>query len=66
MGSLYIIHPDKSRKGRFMSKAIAEREFLDEDNVPISVTINVDQDGDLFELDIWKVNFEPPVKYPSC
>jgi hypothetical protein len=27
--------------------------------VPVSVALNVDQHGELFELDLWKVDFSP-------
>ena len=48
-----------------MYKCIAEKEFLDSDGVPISVTLNIDDDGLLYELDIWKVDFSPIIKYPN-
>lgn len=66
MGSLYIVYPNKQRPTRRMKECIAEKEFFDSDNIPISVTLNVDDDDDLFEIDIWKVDSSPVIKYPSC
>lgn len=38
--------------------------FLDNDNIPISVHLSVDSDGELYELDIWKVDFSEINTYP--
>lgn len=64
MGSLYIVDPLKSREKRKMYKSIIEQQFFDVDGVPISVCINIDADGNLFELDIWRVDFHPLIKFP--
>ncbi|WP_062053187.1 DUF6984 family protein [Aquimarina longa] len=65
MGSLYIVNPQKSREEREMDKAIIEKQFYDTDNVPISVCLNIDTDGNLFELDIWRVDFNPIINFPK-
>lgn len=49
-----------------MGKCLIDIQFYDEDNVPILVSLNSDEDGNLFELDIWRADFKPVVKYPSC
>src|SRR6266403_4933591 len=61
MGSIRFCKPDKRRFG----KEIAEGLFKDADGVPVSVTLNLDQHGDLFELDVWKVDNSPLVRYPD-
>ena len=66
MGSLYIISPLNKREDRKMNKAIVERQFNYIDGVPISVCINIDTEGNLFELDIWRVDFNPLINFPSC
>lgn len=66
MGSLYIVHRYKEKAQRKMGKCIAERQFADEDDVPILVSLNVDEAGDLFELDVWRADFNPVIRYPSC
>lgn len=48
-----------------MLKCVAELQFDDDDGVPILTSLNIDQDGKLFELDIWKVDYSPVIKYPA-
>lgn len=52
-----------NRHRRFGQK-IAEAEFTDEDGTLVSAVVNVDQNGELLELDIWKVDFSPLKRYP--
>lgn len=61
MGSLYIISPTKKWEDRKFGKRIADVQYNDTDGIPILVSLNVDTDGDLFELDIWKINYSPVV-----
>ncbi|WP_431201974.1 DUF6984 family protein [Bradyrhizobium betae] len=55
MGSLRFVGTADRRFGR----CIGEAEFDDADGVPVSVALNADQHGMLFELDVWKVDFSP-------
>ncbi|QQO17442.1 hypothetical protein JJB99_15535 [Bradyrhizobium diazoefficiens] len=55
MGSLRFVGSLDRRLG----KCIGEAEFDDADGVLVSVALNVDQRGELFELDLWKVDFSP-------
>ena len=55
MGSLRFV----GRADRRFGRCIGEAEFDDADGVPVSVALNVDQYGELFELDLWKVDFSP-------
>ncbi|AMS27045.1 hypothetical protein AEM51_08450 [Bacteroidetes bacterium UKL13-3] len=66
MGSLYFIMEDKDEHYRKMGRMIVEKQFLDTDNVPILVSLNVDEDGYLFELDIWRADFGIILEYPTC
>lgn len=63
MGSVHF-HKNSTEE-RKLGKEIAEGSFRDADGVLVSVTLNLDQFGDLFELDIWKVDFSPLVGYPG-
>lgn len=58
MGSLLFISctNDSNRK---LGKTLAEAEFLDEDQVLVCVQLNLDNHNQLFELDIWKVDYSP-------
>jgi len=61
MGSLYIVWPGKDAQARRFGRRIAELQFNDADGVAVIASLNVDKEGDLFELDIWKTNFEPVI-----
>ena len=63
MGSVLFLTPGKS--SRHLGKAVARAEYIDEDGVPVSIVINVDQDGELYEVDFWKVDFSPLRRYPK-
>jgi hypothetical protein len=57
MGSLYFVHRTKDAESRRFGKRVAELQFKDADGITIVASLNVDTDGDLFELDIWKTDF---------
>jgi hypothetical protein len=56
MGSLAI---GKNYDNRQLGEQIAEYMFKDLDGTPVSAALNVDELGELYELDIWKVDFSP-------
>ncbi|WP_420885213.1 DUF6984 family protein, partial [Candidatus Symbiothrix dinenymphae] len=37
---------------------------VDEDGVDVIASLNIDDTGDLYELDIWKTDFSPLIKLP--
>ena len=45
--------------------ALVEAQYLDSDGVLVSITVNADNEGNLFELDFWKVDFSPLKRYPN-
>lgn len=59
MGSLYFVNPTKSSDQRRFGRRIAEVQFNDADGVPILASLNLDGDGNLYELDVWKTDFTP-------
>ncbi len=61
MGSLKFIGSAERKFGQ----QLAESEFQDVDGVALSISINVDQWGALFEMDVWKVDFTPLIRLPS-
>jgi hypothetical protein len=63
MGSIRFLSPSKS--SRQLGKAVARAEYMDEDGIPVSIVVNVDQDGELYEVDFWKVDFSPLRRYPK-
>lgn len=64
MGSIHFVcGRDRERK---MGRCVVEKVFQDVDNVPIMVYLDLDEQDDLFELDIWKGDFSPVISYPEC
>jgi hypothetical protein len=62
MGSIrFAKTPEQLRK---MGSQLVNAEYIDEDQIPVLISINLDEEGDLFELDFWKVNFMPLKRYP--
>lgn len=39
--------------------------FKDADGIPVIVSLNIDKDDCLFELDVWKINFDRVVNYEN-
>jgi hypothetical protein len=62
MGSIKFLYDDA--ESRDCAYQVAEAAAEDEDGVPISLALHLDQHGDPFELDIWKVDFSPLIRYP--
>ena len=65
MGSLHLFPQGKINESRKLGRQISEFQFTDIDGVEVIASLNVDVDGVLFELDIWKTNFEKFVKLPD-
>ena len=63
MGSLRFLQ--ENGPSRSIGREIAEATYVDEDGVPVEISINVDKDGELFELDMWKADFSPLLRFPE-
>jgi len=63
MGSLRFCSRDG--RSRHLGAQLIEREFIDSDGVPVIVTINLDDHSELYELDVWKVDFSPLKRFPA-
>lgn len=61
MGSIRFARDER----RIFGKVLAEAQYTDEDGVCVSIAINTDNKGDLFEVDFWKVDFLPLKRYPK-
>jgi hypothetical protein len=59
MGSLTLFPNGTDEKDRKFGKSISEHEFYDSDSVMVSVALYVDTNDQLYELDMWKVDFSP-------
>lgn len=65
MGSL-ILHPDgRPDTKRIFGSVLSEYEFKDVDHASVIVSLNADQHGQIFELDVWKTTFEPLKAIPT-
>lgn len=60
MGSFLIFeNPKLIEENRQFSAQISEFQYIDDDNIPVLVSLNVDSNGSLFEVDIWKADYSP-------
>ena len=61
MGSIRFISLLNERQASCLETA----EFRDVEGSNINVTINADQTGALYEIDIWKYDFTPVIEFPG-
>jgi hypothetical protein len=61
MGSIRFICP----LPQSMGKELIEAKYFDSDGVLVSITLNLDKEGNLYEVDFWKVDFSPLLRYPN-
>jgi len=50
---------------RSFDRTLVEAKYVDSDGVLVSIAVNADNHGQLFELDFWKVDFSPLKRYPK-
>jgi hypothetical protein len=62
MGSVRFLSPRTERK---FGMQIAEAEYTDQKGVLVSITVNTNEQSELYELDFWKVDFSALIRYPS-
>lgn len=65
MGGLQLIPRGINNQDRIFGEQVSEYVFKDIDGIDVIASLNLDEEGNLFELDIWKVNFEPLLKFPD-
>ena len=53
----------EKKKTRY--RQIVEAEYLDSDGILVSIELTEDSEGNLYELDLWKVDFNPLITYPT-
>jgi hypothetical protein len=63
MGSMRFESPKKNRR---LGGTVAEGQFLDADGVLVVASLNIDEDGNLFELDIWRTDFDSLKRWPQA
>jgi hypothetical protein len=65
MGSLRLI-ADADGVARLFGRRVAEHQFRDDDGVEVLASLNVDQQGQLYELDIWKTDFSRLIRLEAA
>lgn len=65
MGSIKLYPKGSENKKRVFGHQASEYKFIDADGVEVIASLNLDKEGDLFELDIWKTNFAPLIRIPN-
>ena len=65
MGGLVIFLGEESLQDRQFGEQISEYYFLDQDGVTVIASLNIDNKGSLYELDIWKTDFSKLIKFPD-
>ena len=63
MGSFAI---GKNYADRGPGRQVSECYFQDEDGTVVSATLNTDSKGELYELDVWRVDFRPLQSWPNA
>jgi hypothetical protein len=60
MGSISLNNNPDSYAGD-----LVQVEYTDTDGTPVLITLTVDDQGELLDLDFWKTDFSKLLKYPS-
>jgi len=61
MGSFFL---EYANRGRSEDVAVTA-EYVDDDGILTNISLYVDEDGLPTEVEIWKINFESLISYPS-
>ncbi len=65
MGSLRLSEDNNALSQRRFGSKISEINFMDSDSIPVTIALLLDEQGNLFELDVFKSNFSPLIAVPS-
>ena len=65
MGSLKLYSTEEKEEDRLYGSTISEYKYKDIDGIDVIVSLNLDKNNNLFELDIWKVDFSELLSLPD-
>ncbi len=65
MGSLRLFPEGVQTINCKFGRRSSDCQFTDEDGIEVIVSLNLDQFGNLYELDIWKTDFEKLMRIPQ-
>jgi hypothetical protein len=63
MGGIRFVESNSTNR-RFGREAAAA-DYVDKDGTLVDISVNLDQAGHLLEVDFWKVDFSPLLRYPK-
>jgi hypothetical protein len=61
MGSINLNNPNAD----LFDKDLIQAEYTDADKIPVVLSLTVDKNNQLLDLDFWKSDFSRLVKYPK-
>lgn len=65
MGSLRLFPGGNFQLDRRVGKLVSEMQFQDRDGVAVVASLYLDEEGKLFELDMWKTDFSRLISFPD-
>lgn len=65
MGSLRLFPRGEIVEGRVFGEQVSCFQFNDRDGIPVLASLYLDSNGNLFELDVWKVNYGALINFPD-
>ncbi len=65
MGSLYLLPQGNVTERRELGEQVSDFQFTDLDGIKVIASLNLDNTGSLFELDIWKTDFGKLLMLPD-
>ena len=65
MGSLRLFPKGADDLDEKIGKCASACQFTDEDGVEVVASLNLDQHGNLYELDMWKTDFGKLIRIPD-
>lgn len=65
MGSLLLFPEGILNEKRKFGEQVSDFQFKDEDGIDVIASLNLDDNGKLLELDVWKTDFSKLIKLPD-
>src|SRR5689334_4942901 len=62
MGSVRFVTERTASRHRKFGQQLSQLHLKDADGVDVIASLDVDTDGELFELDLWKTDFSPTIR----
>lgn len=66
MGSVRFHLKEDNQTKRNFGSCVSEIKFKDKDGIDVILSLYLDTDGDVFELDVWKTNFSKVLNFENA